>query len=333
MTNTPLLKSNLELVQKVIRFFAAEYVDKIEFEKIKIKAIETSKRFNSPNGELFIKMGFLSPMECVLYISSETESTEGRVIDETIKALEEQLIIYPIDRMLTHNLSDRRYRMDGQRAVNLYINNLVLNKILGFEYIIDTYKHSVLKIEHICKEGKHSIGTGFMVKLEMKLLLITNKHVIENYRELNIYDFDDNKIEHLEPYLSKTKDIGIIEITNDSTSTPFILNVNPKILSEIITIGYPSIPMTRYAYQVYHKGEINSFVEDYFGNNLFLISAKTSAGNSGSPIIDAEGKVVGIVTQELFEKNDFYEKGKLPYYASIPAIDIINEIDDFKKCS
>ena len=252
MINVPLLKSNIDLVKKVVRYFAAEYVAKGEFQQMKTSAIEISKRFNSPNGETFINMGFFSPRECVLYISSEGENTKGRVIDETIKALEEQLIIYPIDRMLTPNLSDIRYRIDGQRAVNLFNSNLVLNKILGFEYIIDTYKRSVLKIEHISKERNHSIGTGFIVKIGEKLLLITNKHVIEAHIQLNIFDFDDNKVDHLEPYLSKTKDIGIIEITNDLNSQPFILNKDLNILSDIITIGYPSIPMTRKAYQVYH---------------------------------------------------------------------------------
>jgi hypothetical protein len=80
--------------------------------------------------------------------------------------------------------------------------------------------------------------------------------------------------------------------------------------------------MTKYSYQVYHKGEVNSFVEDYKSNKLFLFSAKTSSGNSGSPVIDKTGMVLGIVTEELFEKDKFYEKGKLPYYAAIPAIEI-----------
>lgn len=87
--------------------------------------------------------------------------------------------------------------------------------------------------------------------------------------------------------------------------------------------------MTKHSYQVYHKGELNSFVEDYRENQLFLFSAKTSSGNSGSPIIDKYGMVIGIVTEELFEQELFYEKGKLPYYAGIPTEEIIKSVNEY----
>lgn len=86
--------------------------------------------------------------------------------------------------------------------------------------------------------------------------------------------------------------------------------------------------MTKYAYQVYHKGEINSHIEDYFGNKLFLFSAKTSPGNSGGPIIERSGMVIGIVTEMLFEQEEFFQKGILPYSAGIPATKIIDFLND-----
>lgn len=98
-------------------------------------------------------------------------------------------------------------------------------------------------------------------------------------------------------------------------------------LSDIITIGYPAIPMTREAYQVYHKGEVNGHVKDYFGHETFLFSAKTSPGNSGSPIVDSNGMVCGIVTQEYFEKEKFKENGQLPYYSAYSANLIIESFN------
>jgi S1-C subfamily serine protease len=93
-----------------------------------------------------------------------------------------------------------------------------------------------------------------------------------------------------------------------------------ELLSDIVTIGFPRIPRSTEAYQTCHKGEINSIIgQDYDGQELFIFSAKTSSGNSGSPVINRYGLVVGIVTQELFEQQSFKEQGKLPYYAAIPA--------------
>jgi len=104
-----------------------------------------------------------------------------------------------------------------------------------------------------------------------------------------------------------------------------------RILDNIITMGYPIVPMTRDGYLLCHGGEINSVVHNYSGQEYFLFSAKTSSGNSGSPVIDKFGNVVGIVTEELFERDQFYKKGKLPYYGAIPSsyiLDFLAEMSD-----
>ena len=64
MIDTKLLMSNLDVVKKVIDFFAAKYANPPEWEKIKIDAIKNGKKFNSPNSEKFVNYGFLSPMDC-----------------------------------------------------------------------------------------------------------------------------------------------------------------------------------------------------------------------------------------------------------------------------
>lgn len=332
MIHKDILKSNLEVVNQVIDYFAAEYIDKNRFGKIKESAKKTSKKFNSPNSSTFIDMGFFSNLECTLYIVENGTENPGRVIDETINALLEKLIIYPIDKSISPRLADERFRINGEKAANLYRSNLILNQILGFEYIIDKFKNSVFKIENIDSEGNPSIGTGFLIEENNEKYIVTNKHVLDGHKRINIFDEEHNEIDFQEPFLSETKDIAIFRIQNRIEKIPLQLNIYLEILGEIITIGYPSIPMTKFPYQVYHKGEINSFVADYYDNDLFLISAKTSSGNSGSPIIDDLGTVIGIVTQELFEKNEFYEKGKLPYYAAIPSLEIVKTIKEYRNC-
>jgi S1-C subfamily serine protease len=207
--------------------------------------------------------------------------------------------------------------------------DVIHNVILGFNFITDKYRKSVLKIEHTNSEDEASIGTGFLImKTDKKQYVITNKHVVENHKKLRILDVDDNQIEFGDIVLHATKDLAQIAIKSTIDSPSFIFNMSFDIMSEIITIGYPSIPMTKYAYQVVHRGEINSLVEDYQSNKIFLFSAKTSSGNSGSPIIDKSGMVIGIVTEELFEETAFRQKGKLPYYAAIPSIEISEFIKD-----
>jgi hypothetical protein len=141
--------------------------------------------------------------------------------------------------------------------------------------------------------------------------------------------------QHLSNYLTKSEaeipyhgveqfqeedgtDMAIIIVDNHNVPD---FNLGPVIglLEEIITIGYPSIPNSREAYQVVHRGEINAYVQDYSGQDLLVISARTSPGHSGSPVLDNMGRVVGMVARELFEKDAFINKGITPYFACITA--------------
>lgn len=203
-------------------------------------------------------------------------------------------------------------------------NDLIINIIMGWQYTVQRYSKSVVKIEHISQDNT-SIGTGFLYK--NKFNIVTNAHCIENADKLNIYDVNDNLIPFKQISKSDKIDLALIELQEPLNSDPLTPTTNIEVLSEIATIGYPSIPLTKLAYQVVHKGEINSFVEDYFGHDYIIFSAKTSSGNSGSPVINMVGQVIGVVTSELFEKEAFYEKGKLPYYGAIP----IEHIDKLTK--
>lgn len=196
-------------------------------------------------------------------------------------------------------------------------SDLIINLIMGWHYTVQRYSNSVFKIEHIAK-GDTSIGTGFLY--QSKNILITNAHCVDCAQIINVLDVEDNPISIRKIEKSKKYDLAVIHLEKEFDSIPFKPTKNIEILEEVITIGYPSIPLTKLAYQVIHKGEINSVVEDYYGQDYIVFSAKTSSGNSGSPLINKAGQVIGVVTSELFEKEAFFEKGKLPYYGAIPSI-------------
>lgn len=214
----------------------------------------------------------------------------------------------------------------NNEIVNQYKNKSILhNRIFGFDYIIKKYLKSVIKIENKLND-QVSIGNGFVIEKEGKSLILTNMHVVDKYDDLILKDFDENQINFEKIIKSEKSDLALIFPANDiSYLEQFIFKENLEILDDLITIGYPPIPTTKKSYPLCHKGEINSEVENYWGDTLFIFSAKTNPGNSGSPIIANDGTILGIVTQQL-EEQKWYEKGKLPYYAGIPSSEIINFI-------
>lgn len=269
------------------------------------------------------RLGLYTANDFVFYMASKIDHVPGGIAEIVIEELLKKNVLIKATNISSG--SRVQYQPNEDLVKFLRDNNLLLNLIYGFNYIIDKYKSSVPIIEVQDSRGDKSAGTGFYVKHKEIPLIVTNKHVIENQKILNLF-YDENKLNIKNTFLSDNHDIAFIILENEPILEPLFLNNSVNILDDIITIGYPAIPMTKEAYQVYHKGEINSFVKEYNGSNLFVISAKTSSGNSGSPVIDKYGSVVGMVTKELFEEEEFYKKGKLPYYAAIPTTDILAEL-------
>lgn len=324
-----LFSQNVDIVKAAIEYFLCEVIDKEKFEQIKQLAIQQN---HDSNGNEFIGLGYLSVIDFSAYIGATNPNPRGfnlSIIEEVVKALTEEKILNTLPSRLKGEL---RYKAAGEFADFFYKRDLILNTISGWNFIIDKFNNSVIKIEHKDKKGDYSIGTGFYYaagdeNIE-KYLIVTNRHVLENAAEIKAFLHDGSVITFDEIVLDKKRDLGFL-VLDKPLPVPIIhLSETIEVLSEILTIGYPSIPMTKHAYQVYHKGEVNSFVEDYWGNKLFLISAKTSSGNSGSPILDRHGLMIGIITEELFEKEQFYTKGKLPYYAGIPTEEIRKSMNE-----
>jgi len=329
-----LFSANIHNIRIAIDYFLSEAINKDNFNEIQQYAIDWSNSPGRSSYKLYIKLGYLSLTEFLHYTTDKKLielPLQTEIIEELLKSLEEEKLIIQLSQVFGTPI-EKRYKSGGELTKQLYNQNLLLNVLLGWNYIIDKYAESVIKIENIDSKGNISIGTGFYAKVKMGSrvfpYIITNKHVVETAAKINLFSNKDVPIEFIVIVCDSKRDLAYIGLKEFINESPFVLNSQLEVLSEIVTMGYPSVPMTKEAYQIYHKGEVNSFVEDYENNKLFLFSAKTSSGNSGSPIIDKYGMVVGIITEELFEKEAFYDKGKLPYYAAIPASEINESISE-----
>ncbi len=319
ITQKELLRHNKILVDLAIDFYLSKAINIPHFEEI-VKTLESIQNPNEKDKNR-IKLGLFTVNDFMMFVTEKKIIQGGismRIVEVVVELLENNLLLQK-QYNFGQNLP-ATYMASVDYVKLVYSYGLVNNILFGFNYIIENYSNSVVMIENIDKNKDAGIGTGFVIKRKNSDYVVTNAHNIEGAEVINIYDSQNNPIQFKLVKSDPEKDIAVLEIEKPPTIFNFFrFNEKYKILSEIITIGYPKIPLTKAAYQVCHKGEVNSNVEDYFGNNLFLISAKTSSGNSGSPVIDSSGLVIGMVTKELFEKEEFKEKGKLPYIAVIPS--------------
>ena len=325
------ISSNIPMAILVIDFFTSNETNKSLHQEAVSQILSRPTRNSDSLIDSFLDMDFLAISDFISFYYNKNKigpSVDINLIQTIVKSLEEHRILVSASSIVFGvNLNEERYK-GTPYSLDLHKHKLILNLVCGWKYIVNIYKKSVFKIIIKNKLGDYNIGTGFYLQLEGSLkpvtLILTNKHVVEDAAEIKVLSYENQEISYNKVISDPERDIAFIVGLQRIPAIPFYLTA-PEILTEIITIGFPKIPMVKDAYQVYHKGEINSFIEDYNNDKFFLFSAKTAPGNSGSPIINQEGKVTGIISREFFEQKN--EQSNIGYYAGIPCNEIIDSVN------
>lgn len=321
------IEGNLEISESIFEFFTAPVTNPSLFKEI----LSICSNNQTPNHDTLLKVGYFQTDDFIKF-RGDTKNL-GTPVPILYKVLDflvrENVLVEHRPFQLGGSNLKTVYLANKETACQIFSSNTFANLFLGFEFIIRRYRNSILKVEvRGTKQGGTneskpdiSIGTGFLLNpsISSKPLVITNRHVVENKFSITLYNFENNTVEFEDVELSEKDDIALIVLKEKSLNEALFPNLKLNILDEIITLGFPSIPTTKDAYIVAHKGEVNSFVDNYWNHKRFIISARTSPGSSGSPIIDRSGRFLGIVTELLFEEESFRRRGIIPYYAGIPT--------------
>jgi len=131
------------------------------------------------------------------------------------------------------------------------------------------------------------VGSGFFVE---ENIIITNAHVVGNDTRVTINLYDESTLKGSVVKTDFEKDLALIRV--DEMNTPLMINTESiSIGQEVYAIGAPKdMPYTL------TKG-IVSALERKLGQNTYIqVDASINSGNSGGPLVDEDGKVIGIIT-------------------------------------
>lgn len=136
-------------------------------------------------------------------------------------------------------------------------------------------------------------GTGFA--LSPNGYLVTNYHVIKGADSVYVQNNkgESFKVETL--YINPEFDIAVLQIRDTTfknlASLPYTFKKTASDLGEdVYTIGYPKDDI------VYGKGYLSSST-GFAGDSIaYQISIPVNPGNSGGPLMDGKGNVIGIVS-------------------------------------
>ncbi len=134
-----------------------------------------------------------------------------------------------------------------------------------------------------------SVGSGFPVD---EHTLVTNRHVVEGARDLQLETADGRDIEVTATGSATVADLAVVR-TDQELPQALPLAVADPVPGQLVTVvGYPEGgPRT------VSRGVVEGFVQDPLGGETQVIvsTATVAPGNSGSPMLDDSGAVVGVV--------------------------------------
>ena len=191
------------------------------------------------------------------------------------------------------------------------IENIV-EKILGYiEKEIENYDEKEVKPDYedfiFAPTGT---GSGFIVG-DGKYV-ITNYHIVQTAKKIAVRNGTGMVSEARISNFSKDYDLAILKLENPYPKKFAIDSKNfaePKIGADVISIGFPGIGIT-FDQPTITQGIISKIFDDETG--IMLTTAAINQGNSGGPIFNLEGKLVGVSFATLDKLGVLMTTGQIP---------------------
>ena len=140
-------------------------------------------------------------------------------------------------------------------------------------------------------------GTGFFVSTAGHI--VTNNHVINDCDQVKVRN-DNGKVDYAVPIGSDDKnDLALLKLNGKGYKWATFRGSEPlRLGEEIVTIGYPYYGVLSNTPSV-TTGNVTAMAGLLNDTKMIQISAPVQQGNSGGPVIDRSGNVVGVVTSKL----------------------------------
>jgi S1-C subfamily serine protease len=177
------------------------------------------------------------------------------------------------------------------------------------EYACSHAKAGAYKKEETTKRGA-CFGTGWPVASGF---VITNNHVVEGRNQITLIRPDGLQIAASVAAHDTFNDIALLKVDDIGLlPTALPLSSKPAMLGEkVITIGYPHPDLLGVKPKL-TEGIINSTSGLGDDPRALQISVPIQAGNSGGPLVNMEGMVVGIITSKIDAVKMFKWTNDLP---------------------
>jgi hypothetical protein len=141
-----------------------------------------------------------------------------------------------------------------------------------------------------------SSGSGFFISEDG--YFVTNFHVVAGGSAFFIRTVNDKQYPAKLIRSDKANDLAILKVEGKFTALPIDDSLNVKRGAKVATIGFPHVEEQGIEPKV-TEGIVNSLTGMKDDPRYFQISVQVGSGNSGGPLINMYGNVVGVVSAKL----------------------------------
>jgi S1-C subfamily serine protease len=154
-------------------------------------------------------------------------------------------------------------------------------------------------------------GSGFVI--QQNGYILTNYHVIKNATRMTVTVPGHDAVSARLVASDREKDLAILQVSaRNLTALPIASSEAVQVLDSITVLGYP-LPGELGTALSASDGKVNAVREGRTtGTRLFQIDANVNPGNSGGPLLNNHGEVVGIVVAKINSLQYAKENGTLP---------------------
>jgi len=158
------------------------------------------------------------------------------------------------------------------------------------------------------KTDPSASGTGFFITPDG--FLMTNAHVVEGGSRFRLVTVSGT-VDATLVQVDAANDLALLKAKGMFTALPVASSRGMRLGSTVATVGFPNIGLQGFAPKL-AKGEIAAMSGIQDDARFFQISLPVQPGNSGGPLVDERGNVVGIVSAKLSAKAALEASGSLP---------------------
>ena len=154
-----------------------------------------------------------------------------------------------------------------------------------------------------------SSGTGFVITERQAL---TNDHVVRDCRQMRARTPDGRDIVATVRQRDSRRDLAILDLAQ-AAGPPLAFRAEPEIRrgESVVTYGFPLAGMLSSG-PTLTTGDISALAGLADNRAHYQISAPVQPGNSGGPLLDLSGNVVGIITSKLNAQRVAQRTGDIP---------------------